>query len=133
MPIDRTIPALTLQQPWVELILSGRKTLEVRSIGTRRRGRVLLYSSRRVSTHPVARPMVADLSDTPLPLGRVVGSVEIIGCRAAVRGDAPGACVAWEHLNGLFVWELAGPLRWEEPLAADRVPYGVWFYPWGRE
>lgn len=133
MPIDRTIPALTLQQPWVELILSGRKTLEVRSIGTNKRGRVLLYASRRVSTHPAASPMLAGLSDTPLPLGKVVGSVVVRGCRPAVRDDVPGACVAWEHLEGLVVWELAEPLRWEEPLAADRVPYGVWFYPWGRE
>jgi hypothetical protein len=132
MPLDRSLPALTLQQPWVELILRGEKTLEVRSLGTRRRGRVLLYASRRVSRHPAAERALSAMGGFVPVTGMVVGSVEILGSRPARAGDTKRACVDPEHLDGQYVWELARPERWPEPVAADRVPYGVWFYPWGR-
>ena len=38
--------ALSVRQPWAELILRGDKTVEFRGRPTRRRGRVYLYASK---------------------------------------------------------------------------------------
>jgi len=42
------VKALSIRQPWVELILRGRKTIEVRKWNTRFRGRFLLHASKKV-------------------------------------------------------------------------------------
>lgn len=132
MPVDRTLPALALQQPWAELILRGRKTLEVRVMGVRRVGRILLYASKRLSNHPAAREVSRTVDVAGLPTGVVVGSVEVTGSRPAQAGDAGRACVGPEDLEGMMVWELTRPERWEQPVVPEFLPYGVWFYPWGK-
>jgi hypothetical protein len=42
--------ALSIQQPWLDLILSGRKTIEIRRWRTDYRGLLLLHASRTVDT-----------------------------------------------------------------------------------
>jgi hypothetical protein len=39
------VKALSIRQPWVELILQGRKTLEIRSWKTEHRGEIYLHSA----------------------------------------------------------------------------------------
>jgi len=53
-PINADRIALGIQQPWVELILRGVKTLEIRSQPTRQRGTIYLYASKRPSALPAA-------------------------------------------------------------------------------
>jgi hypothetical protein len=40
--------ALSIEQPWLEMILRGEKTLEVRMRNTRRRGRIALHAPWRI-------------------------------------------------------------------------------------
>jgi len=133
--LDRNRLALSLRQPWVELILRGVKSLEVRSTGTQIRGPIYLYASKRLSDHPAAAAAIAGhgLDVGRLPLSAVLGQAEVVGCRPALPEDAAAACVAAAHLGGKFVWELARPVRFAVPQAVRFLPYGVWFYPWKRE
>src|SRR5579863_360561 len=76
---DPAIIALGVRQPWVELILRGIKTIEVRSQDTRVRGTIYLYASKKFSELPAAIDAAHkhDLDCASLPTGLLVGSVEI--------------------------------------------------------
>lgn len=131
---DRERIALAIQQPWVELILRGIKTLEIRSQPTQLRGTILLYASKRPSTLPAAQAASRrhNLDVERLPRGKVVGSVELIDCRPARASDQQSACVGAEVLKGQFAYELARPQRFAAPRPPRFLPYGVWFYPFRR-
>jgi len=132
---DRNRPALGIQQPWGDLILQGKKRLEVRSLPTRIRGRIYLYSSKKDSPLPEALPHLEAAARANRTLGRgvIIGSVELIDCRPALPADAPAACVNPERLADQYVWELAHPHTFPDPWPVTFLPYGVWFYPWRRK
>jgi ASCH domain len=126
--------ALGIRQPWIELILRGVKTLEIRSRNTRIRGTIYLYASKQLSNLPAAgiaaRRHALDV--TSLPCGLLLGSVELCGTRPATPRDAQAACVPTAHLAGQFAWDLQNPQRFAHPLPVKSLPYGVWFYPFRR-
>ncbi len=131
---DPDIPAVGIRQPWVELILRGTKTIELRKVNTRQRGRVYLYASKQPAKHPAAVAAAAthDLDIDQLPRGQVVGSVEIYDTRRVRKTDADSACVPHAMLDGQFAWQLRNPIRFDKPLDVRFLPYGIWFYPWKR-
>lgn len=126
--------ALGIRQPWAELILRGVKSIEVRSQDTNLRGPVYLYVSKKISDHPAAGRAIEmhGLDVDALPLGVLVGTVEIHDARRATPEDASAACVPAEALAGYFGWHLRNPLRLARPLPVRFLPYGVWFYPFKR-
>lgn len=126
--------ALGVRQPWAELILRGIKTVEIRSTGTRQRGTIYLYASRKPAGNAIADSAVEEhaLDLESLPLGRLVGTVELVGSRPADEDDATAACVPAEYLDGRFAWELENPVRLEDSIVPKFLPYGVWFYPFRR-
>ena len=101
--------ALSIRQPWAELILRGEKTVEYRSKPTNIRGEVYIYAS-------LASPEPGQELDETLPRGLVVGTVEIVGCSGS---------------DGEYEWELENPKRLAEPVAPTQQPQPVWFYPFG--
>jgi hypothetical protein len=131
---DPEIIALGVRQPWVELILRGVKTIEVRSQDTRVRGTIYLYASKKFSDLPAALDIakVHALDCPSLPTGLLLGSVEITATRPARVGDAGPSCVPAGFLNQQFVWELQNPQRFAKPVPVRFLPYGVWFYPFRR-
>lgn len=134
-PIDRDRIALGVRQPWAELIVRGIKRVEVRSSGTRVRGTIYVYASRRASELPDAARAAAlhGLNVDALPRGVIVGTVELVESRLAVPEDAEAACVGPGLLDGRFAWRLSNAERFEEPLPVRFLPYGVWFYPFRRK
>lgn len=68
--------ALSLQQPWAELILQGRKTIETRKWNTAFRGKFLIHASGRVD-----KEAMRAFGFTNLPVGCIVGSAEIAGVK----------------------------------------------------
>ena len=132
--IDRDRIALGVRQPWCELILRGRKTLEIRTRSTEVRGPILVYSAKKLSDLPELGDVLAreDVDPGVLPRGVLVGTVEIVGCRRASPADAAASCVPERELNDRFAWELANPVRFAEPAKPRFLPYGVWFYPFKR-
>jgi hypothetical protein len=131
---DQELIALGIRQPWVELILSGVKTIEVRSLPTRVRGPIYLYASQKLADTPAAREASArhGLNADALELGAIIGTVEIVECRPCRPDDAEAACVPIELLRGQNAWQLASPVRLKVPLKPRFLPYGVWFYPFRR-
>jgi hypothetical protein len=116
--------ALSVRQPWAELILRGDKTIECRSRPTRILGRVYIYASLGPAH---AAPLGPPVGDTALPRGLLVGSVEIIGCRELRRSDRVAACVVTSSEG--YAWLLARPERLVIPRRPTRHPQPVFFYP----
>lgn len=69
--------ALSVKQPWANLIASGCKTIETRTWTTRYRGLLLIASSK-----------------TPniFPAGSAVAIAKLVDCRRMTRADEAGAC-----------------------------------------
>ncbi|MBX3441815.1 MAG: ASCH domain-containing protein [Planctomyces sp.] len=132
---DPDLIALGIRQPWAELILRGIKTIEVRTVPTGVRGPIYLYTGKVLSTDDVARAACRrhDIDADSLPLGRLVGVVEILDCRACAAEDASAACVPADVLDGKQGWVLGRPVRLPEPMAVRFLPYGIWFYPFRRK
>lgn len=77
---DHNLIALGVRQPWAELIIRGQKTLEVRSTGTRVRGPIYLYASKKPATIPAAMAAARrfELALDELQTGQIIGTVEIV-------------------------------------------------------
>lgn len=131
---DPEILALGVRQPWVELILRGIKTIEVRSQDTQVRGTIYLYASKKFAEISAAHDAVKQhrLDCASLPTGLLVGSVEIAGTRPTAPRDERAACVPAAMLQRNYAWELRNPQRFAKPLPVRFLPYGVWFYPFRR-
>jgi predicted transcriptional regulator len=104
--------ALSVRQPYAELILSGVKTIEFRNQRTHKRGRVYLYASK--SSAGKIGEIVGSRMEG-LPRGLIVGTIEIVGCR--------------ETRSGVYEWDLEKPKRFRRPRKPDRHPQPVWFHP----
>jgi hypothetical protein len=109
VPLTR---ALSIQQPFAELILRGKKKLEYRSIPTKIRERVYVYASKK--SGPEQRWKESGFEPGSLPTGVLVGSVEIVGC---------------EGSSGNYAWKLARPKRAKRKMKPRNQPQPVWFRP----
>src|ERR1700693_2456338 len=92
---QNTLMALSIRQPFAELILRGVKMIEYRSIRTHKRERVYVYASKVPVDDEDAWAKVGQ-EPGGLPTGVLVGTVEIVGCDG-VPGD--------------YEWMLARPKR----------------------
>ncbi len=123
--------ALSIRQPWAELILLGHKTIEVRSQRTNVRERVYIYAGRnRIEAEEEAR--IADqfgLDVDGLPRGVLVGTIEIVGCRPLDKKDSTAACFTIIDLSGRYVCLLERPDRAENPQMPKKHPQPVFFNP----
>jgi hypothetical protein len=81
--------ALSLKQPWANLVAAGRKTIETRTWRTEYRGPILIVSSQ--------QPRIA-------PAGFAVALVELADCRPMTPADEPAACCP--VYPGAFAWVL---------------------------
>lgn len=110
---------ISFQQPYAELILQGRKTLDLRTYTASFRGRFALHASQTVKEDVCA---LYGLNPADLPRGAIVGTVELTDTEPltpesyeAHRDEhlRPGA---WKP--GLVGWALTNPQRLTSP-----VPY----------
>src|ERR1051325_3957912 len=69
--------ALSIRQPWVELILQGRKTIEVRTWATRHRGELWLHASAHRDSHLLKE---FGMSADNLSFGALIGTCELYNC-----------------------------------------------------
>jgi hypothetical protein len=115
--------AITLYQPWASLVVLGEKKIETRSWSTRYTGPLAVHSSAKfppgfydICDAPPFRLALARLGLAPgrLPLGAVLGTVEMIGCVTTDRLLEDGL----DELEQAF--GDYGPLRYGFPLRAAR-------------
>jgi hypothetical protein len=81
--------ALSIKNPWADLIASGKKTIETRRWRTKYRGKVLLC----VSKKPVTENS-----------GLAIAIADIIDCKPMKKSDKKAACI--EKYDGAFSWFL---------------------------
>src|SRR5215471_8831401 len=96
--------AISIRQPWVEQILRGIKKKEYRDTPTSIQERVYLYASLKPGGdsrdwHQVER------EPGQLPTGKIVGSVEVVGCK-------------WNGRLERYEYALARPKRLKSPRVA---------------
>lgn len=83
-PPTDTTPVLSLWQPWAQLIVAGRKTIETRSWSTKHRGPLAIHAAKKKAdfTDPVykhcARNGMLDDNIRPLTFGAVVAVCELV-------------------------------------------------------
>jgi hypothetical protein len=125
------VKALSIRQPWAELILQGRKTIEVRSRLTHVRERVYIYAGlSRIEADEEARIAARFGIDVDeLPRGVLVGTVEIVGCRPLKRGESKAAGFKIDPADDQFAWLLERPKRAAALRTPKKQPQPVFFNP----
>lgn len=123
--------ALSIRQPWAELILLGHKSIEVRSQRTNLRERVYIYAGlNRIERSEEARIAAGfGVGVDGLPRGVLVGTVEIVGCRPLDLGDSEAACFEINETDRLFAWLLERPERSAACEKPKKHPQPVFFNP----
>ncbi len=82
--------AISIKQPWANMIAHGEKTIETRTWATNYRGPLLIVSSK--------------VPDIPLA-GYAVAVAELVDCRPMRPEDEGAACCRW--YPGAVAWVLA--------------------------
>lgn len=104
--------ALSFRQPWAELILQGRKTMDLRTYTTHYRGRIAIHASQTVEAE-LARQH--QLNPDELPAGGLVGTVEVVDIipldPATYRQHEADHLAGRRFRPGLYGWVLARPER----------------------
>jgi hypothetical protein len=123
--------ALSVRQPWAELILLGHKTVEVRSKRTTLRERVYIYASmNRIDPEEEARvAQQFGLDVEALPRDVLVGTVNIEACLPLRREDGQAACFEVADTAVLSGWHLAKPERANPPVRPRNQPQPMFFTP----
>jgi len=81
--------AISVKQPWANMIADGSKTIETRTWATEYRGELLIVSSRRPDIEPA---------------GCAVATARLVDVRAMQPSDEAAAFCPW--LPGLWAWVL---------------------------
>jgi hypothetical protein len=104
--------ALSFRQPWAELILRGRKTMDLRTYSTTYRGPLAVHASQKVEREACG---AHGLAPDTLETGGVVGVVELVDILPLTAAEYETH--RDEHLAGrrfrepMFGWVLASPRR----------------------
>jgi hypothetical protein len=115
--------ALSVRQPWAQLIAQGDKTVEVRSRPWSYRGQLVICAT--------ARPIELDDDGKPLPVGCTVAIVDMVDCRPLRPDDAAPACMDGNY--GDFTKdECAGKWAWvlSNSRMVENVPVKGQLQPW---
>ena len=113
---ENPVPALTVWQPWAELIVSGRKPIEIRRWSPEYRGRVWIHAGLH-DNHAVERRF----GFSGLFRGGYIGSAEL----SSVEPFTEGRWASWQsrHLDsgpyqpGLFAWVFIRVRRFLQPIS----------------
>lgn len=109
--------ALSIRQPWAELILQGRKTIELRTWSTTHRGALALHAAQKMKTENCE---TYALDPETLTRGALVGRVDLVD--VVELDEAQYEALRDEHLSlkewpgGLYGWRFSHPTRLEEPI-----------------
>jgi hypothetical protein len=118
--------ALSVRQPWAELILRGSKTIECRTRPTFVRERIWIYAAEgRARRDTLSTITIPD--HAALPRGVLVGSVELVACRRLRSSDAAAACMPIDFEG--FAWLVVHPERLATPLRPTGRPQPEFFLP----
>ena len=108
--------AISVRQPWANMIAYGQKTIETRTWRTDYRGNLLICSSKKPNIHLA---------------GYALAVASLIDCRPMIKKDEEAACCS--VYPGAFAWILDNirpiepfPVRGSLGLFSVFLPIGVW-------
>lgn len=102
---------ISVRQPWASLLVSNSKTIETRTWATKRTGLVGIHAGLKIDHYgPLHRFPNASL----LPIGAVIGTVELIECRPMRPADSEAALC--EYREGLFAWITTNGNFFDKPI-----------------
>jgi hypothetical protein len=110
------VRAISIRQPWVEMILLGKKTAEYRSRPTNIRERVYLYASLTPAEGSARAWRSLGKQPGELPSGAIVGTVKIVDCR-------------WDNRRECYAYVLRDPKRIAKPIYAKNQPQPAFWRP----
>jgi len=130
--------ALSIAQPWAELIASGKKTVETRSWQTSYRGPIAIHAARGLTKESLRlyNKMKRDLPPTEeLARGAVIAVGELVGCvptvteidgkRFLATDHIPAQEIPWGDFSpGRFAWQIQNVERIRPVLVRGRL--GLW-------
>jgi hypothetical protein len=119
----RITHAISIRQPWAELIMRGIKVREFRSVPTNFRGRFYVYASQNPSRRDAY--LEFGFKREKLPAGVLVGKVEVVDCEEIFKGT--------DSHRPLFAYVLANPRRLRQPVKPENHPQPIWFRPFDAE
>jgi hypothetical protein len=108
------VRAISVRQPYAELIMLGLKKKEYRSIKTNIRERIYIYASNTLEKDEGSL-RCTNKSAAELPLGFLIGTVELTNCTGSKKDG--------------FTWQHENPVRLETPIKPVNKPQPVWFKP----
>jgi len=98
------VRAITIRQPWAELIVRGEKDVENRSWRTHHRGPLLIHAGAQAYRDSFAEHHVPDDAER----SAIIGIVEVVDCKQERTS-------AW-HQEGSWGWYLARAKRFLKPI-----------------
>ncbi len=105
--------AFSLKQPYAELVVSGKKTIELRNWRTKFRGEFLVHASKTPD-----KISMKSFGFSDLPLGKIVGSAVLVDVKE-YKDDKEHALDKTKHLAnsswGKFGFMLENPQRIDGP------------------
>ena len=113
------IKALSVRQPWANMLVYGHKSIEIRTWRTNYRGRLLICAAKKIDSD-------ADIGfflrarDMYDPRGVAVGTTELVDVRPLVREDYLAGMFkeeAFDKNHKLLAWVMERPKRFEVPFA----------------
>ena len=73
-----SMKCLSLRQPYAELLVSGKKTIELRKWNTNFRGKFLIHASKNVDKE---RCKSLGIDHTKLDTGAIIGGADFVRCQ----------------------------------------------------
>jgi hypothetical protein len=124
--------ALSIRQPWAELILRGKKKIEVRSFPTNIRGPMCLYASLTRGADDAKCRASTGRTWEDLDRGVLVGIIEIVDCRPLQQTDsrAAGFRIDFDP-EGSFAWLVRPVKRLAKPIPPKAHAQPSFFFPFG--
>lgn len=108
---------LSIRQPWADLIVSGKRPLEIRKWSAKYRGKILIHASLKIEKHECQRLNVS-LGYT----GAIIGVVELVNIKKLSEAE-------WSRMRHLhsvfgprlygektFAWFFKNPKKFIRPL-----------------
>ncbi|MDA3836761.1 MAG: ASCH domain-containing protein [Nanoarchaeota archaeon] len=115
---------LSLKQPFAELVVSGRKKIELRNWNTKFRGKFLVHASLTVD-----KKVMKKFGFINLPRGKIIGEAEVVDVKKYESEEAQGRD-SDKHLAdsswGKYGFVLKGSKRRKEVAAKGKL--GFWNY-----
>ena len=93
--------ALSVKQPWANMITCGDKTVETRTWSTNYRGELLIVASNNIDKRIAPRYLAAFGVQ---PQGKAIAIVELVDCRLMRKEDE--SLAVYPHKSGLYAWVL---------------------------